>query len=128
MGRPIPPRLPLAAILAAVPLLALAQAPPAPDAKDVPLSKVERKNRVPVSKEILRVKLPRPVETTLPNGLAVLIMEDHRFPAVNIQILIEGAGPIHEPADKTGLASVAAQMLREGTKTRTSRQVAAELA
>ena len=31
--------------------------------KSTPASKVERLNRAPVSKEILKVKLPRPVET-----------------------------------------------------------------
>ncbi|HEX9786753.1 MAG TPA: hypothetical protein VGB09_01950, partial [Candidatus Binatia bacterium] len=34
-----------------------------------PSSKVERFNKAPVSREILRVKLPRPVEAKLKNGL-----------------------------------------------------------
>ena len=127
MDCPNPSRLLLAGLVAAAPLAALAQAPPA-DTKEVPLSKVERKNRVPVSKDVLRVKLPRPVEASLRNGLGVLVMEDHRFPAVNVQLLIQEAGPIHEPAGQPGLASVTAQMLREGTPSRTSRQLAEELA
>ena len=90
-------------------------------------SKVERKNRAPVSKEVLQVKLPKPVETTLPNGLTVLILEDHRFPVVTTTLNISGAGPIFEPADKPGLANITAQMLREGTKTRSSRQIAEEI-
>ena len=90
-------------------------------------SKVERKNKAPVSKEVLRVKLPKPVETTLPNGLTVLILEDHRFPVVTTTLNISGAGPIFEPADKPGLANITAQMLREGTKTRSSRQIAEEI-
>ena len=50
-------------------------------------SKVERKNQAPVSREMLRVKLPRPVEAKLKNGLTVLIMEDRRAPFVNIAAL-----------------------------------------
>lgn len=92
------------------------------------ISKVERKNRAPVSKDILRVKLPQAVERTLSNGLTVLIMENHRLPLISLQYNISGAGPIFEPADMPGLASATAQMLREGTKTRTSVQIAEQIA
>jgi predicted Zn-dependent peptidase len=106
---------------------ALAQQPAAAQDKSVSRSKVERKNRAPVSKEVLRVKLPKPVETTLDNGLTVLILEDHRFPVANVTLQISGAGPILDPADKPGLANITAQMLREGTKTRNSRQIAEDV-
>src|ERR1017187_3744821 len=95
--------------------------------KSIPASKVERLNRAPVSKEILRVKLPRPVETTLPNGISVMILEDHRFPLVTVQFEIDGAGPLYEPANQPGLAGAAAQLLDEGTKTRTSKQIAEQV-
>src|SRR6185369_15330927 len=95
--------------------------------KSVPLSKVERKNKAPVSKEVLSVKLPRPIETKLENGLTVLIVEDHRFPTVSMQLTINGAGPLYEPSTLPGLANVTAQMLREGTRSRTSKQIAEEL-
>jgi zinc protease len=119
-------------MLFALPAVLLAQGVPAQSQnqaqdKAIPLSKVERKNRAPVSKEILSVKLPRPVETKLDNGLTVLIMEDHRFPTVSVQLTISGAGPIYEPANLPGLASATAQMLREGTKTRSSKQIAEDL-
>ena len=37
-------------------------------------SQVERKNRAPVSRDMLRVKLPKPVEVKLKNGLTVLVL------------------------------------------------------
>ncbi len=92
-----------------------------------PLSQVERKNRAPISKEVLQPKIPKPSETTLPNGLTVLILEDHRFPLVNVQFNISGAGSIFEPASTPGLASITAQMLREGTTTKTSKQIAEDI-
>ena len=92
-----------------------------------PVTKVERKNKAPVSTEILRVKLSRPVEAKLKNGLTVLVVEDHRFPAVFAQFYIRGAGGIFEPEKLTGLANVTAEMLREGTQTRTSKQIAEEM-
>src|SRR5215210_472782 len=104
-----------------------AQQPPPGQDKGTSRSKIERKNRAPVSKEVLRVKLPKPVEATLDNGLTVLILEDHRFPVVNVSLQMSGAGPIFDPADKPGLANITAQMLREGTKTRNSRQIAEEI-
>src|SRR5947209_1266826 len=91
-------------------------------------SKVERKNRAPVSKDILRVTLPRATEATLSNGLTVLIMEDHRLPMISMQLNIGGAGPIFEPSNMPGLANTTAQMLREGTKTRSSLQIAEQTA
>jgi zinc protease len=102
-----------------------AQAPG--DSKAISVSKVERKNRAPVSKEILNVKLPQPFETKLSNGLTVLILEDHRFPLVTIDFTFQGAGALWEPGDQHGLAGVTAQMLREGTPTRNSKAINEEI-
>jgi zinc protease len=95
--------------------------------KSIPTSKVERLNRAPVSKDILKVKLPRPVEITLPNGINLMILEDHRFPLVTVQFDIDGAGPMYEPAGQPGLAGATARLLAEGTKTRTSKQIAEQI-
>jgi len=97
------------------------------EAISTPQSRVERKNKAPVSREILNVKLPKPVEATLANGLTVLILEDHRAPFVNVALHIGGAGALFEPASEPGLASATAQMLREGTQTRSSIQIAEEI-
>jgi predicted Zn-dependent peptidase len=102
-------------------------APQDPGTKETSISKVERKNRAPVSKDVLRVKLPKPVEAKLDNGMTALVMEDHRFPTVSVQFNIAGAGALYEPTEMAGLADVTAQMLREGTKTRTARQIAEEI-
>ena len=91
-------------------------------------SKVERKNRAPVSKDILKVTLPRATEAMLSNGLTVLVMENHRLPMISLQFNISGAGPIFEPSNMPGTASITAQMLREGTNTKTSVQIAEQTA
>lgn len=104
--------------------------PPRLDAQEslgTPPGRVERKNRAPVSREILRVKIPRPVEAKLKNGLTVLIIEDRRAPYINMQLYIGGAGALFEPANQAGLATTTAQMLREGTKSRNSLQIAEEI-
>src|SRR6202045_5129445 len=95
--------------------------------KSIPTSKVERLYRAPVSKDILQVKLPRPVEVTLSNGINVMILEDHRFPLITVQFDINGSGPLYEPSNQPGLAGATARMLEEGTKTRTSKQIAEQI-
>jgi zinc protease len=104
--------------------ISFAQVPQDPGSKVIPLSKVERKNKAPVSNEILRVKIPKPTEIKLPNGLTVMVLEDHRLPLVTARLTILGAGALNDPADVPGLADITATMLKEGTKTRSSKQIA----
>lgn len=113
-----------AACLLACAVLLLAVAPVHGQESVSPPRAVERKNRAPVSREILRVKLPRPVEAKLKNGLTVLILEDRRAPYVNLRLYLDGAGALFEPAEMAGLANATALMLREGTKSRSSVQIA----
>jgi zinc protease len=102
-----------------LPAMALQSAPPP--------SKIVRKNRAPVSNEVLRVELPKAVETVLENGLKVLILEDHRQPIVSVQLNISGAGGLFEPSESVGLAGVTAQMLRDGTTTRSKQEILEEV-
>lgn len=99
----------------------------AQEAPQIAPSKVERKDRAPVSSEILPIKLPKPIEAKLKNGLTVLILEDRRAPFINLQLHVNGAGALFEPAAMAGLANTTAQMLREGSRTRTSVQLAEEI-
>jgi len=112
----------------AILLAALAAALPAfPQAQHgAELSKVTRLNRAPVSNDILQVHLPRPVVTKLPNGLTVLVIEQHKLPTVNFMLWVEG-GDMSDPKEAPGLASFTAEMLREGTTHRTSAQLAADV-
>ena len=84
---------------------------------------VTMKGRAPVSAEILKVKLPRPVEVDLPNGIHLMLLEDHRVPLVTFQLQIPGAGGYFDPADQIGLAQMTATMMREGTARQTTSQI-----
>jgi len=85
------------------------------------------KGRAPVSNELLKLNLPRPTEADLPNGVHLMVLEDRRAPQVNFQLLVRGAGGYFDPADTPGLSSVTATMMREGTPTRTTTQIAERL-
>ena len=84
---------------------------------------VTMKGRAPVSAEILKVKLPRPVEVDLPNGIHLMLLEDHRVPLVTFQLQIPGAGGYFDPAGQIGLAQMTATMMREGTAKQTTSQI-----
>src|SRR6266567_1062228 len=88
--------------------------------------KVQRLNKAPVNPEILKVTLPHVKETTLPNGLPLLVLESHKLPTVSVVLWIK-SGALTDPADQPGLASFTADMLREGTAKRSSTQIASEL-
>jgi zinc protease len=94
--------------------------------KSMPVSKVERLNRAPVNKEILRVQLPRPTVVKLKNGLTLVLLENHKLPTVSFTMTIR-PGQLADPSDLPGLASFTASMLSEGTDHRTSAQIASEV-
>ena len=86
-----------------------------------------RLNRAPVSNEVLQVKLPRPVERTLPNGIKLLILESHRAPTVSLTISIPSSH-LRDPGGLPGVAEATAAMMLLGTTTRSARQIADDLA
>ena len=59
----------------------------------------------------------------LPNGLVLLLSENHSTPSVAIKAMVH-AGSRFEPDEKAGLASLVGELLDEGTLTRTSQQIA----
>lgn len=94
--------------LAAAFAASLASAQPAP---------LDRKAIPPAGKPpVLRV--PTWTKTTLANGAELIVAEKHDLPLVSFSLNILGGTAQYEPADKRGLASLAAAMLSEGTSTR----------
>src|SRR2546423_15477576 len=83
------------------------------------------KGKAPVNKEILKVKLPKGEEATLPNGLRVILLENHRVPTFTMQMVVLSGG-LSDPADYNGLSSFTAAFLREGTKTSKSKDIAVQ--
>jgi hypothetical protein len=94
--------------------------------KSTAMKAVQRLNRAPVNKEVLQVSLPRPTKVTLPNGLTLLVLERHKLPTIAASIWIK-TGALSDPKELPGLANFTADMLREGTATRTSEQISEEL-
>ena len=62
------------------------------------------------------------VERTLPNGLRVIITKQAVVPKVTVMLTVL-SGYSSDPADLTGLASMTADLVQEGTKNRTSKEI-----
>lgn len=101
------------------------QAPPAGPSQS--MKGAVLKGKAPVSEEVLQVKLPRPQESDLANGAHLMVLEDRTLPTISLQIIIPGAGGYFDPADRPGLGTITAAMMREGTKGRTSQQISEQL-
>ncbi|MGZ8380876.1 MAG: M16 family metallopeptidase [Nitrospira sp.] len=67
-----------------------------------------------------------PTRFITPNGMTVLVLEQHFLPIVEIHALIK-AGSAQDPPEKAGLANFVASLLDEGTTTRSSRQLAEQI-
>lgn len=86
-----------------------------------------QKAQPPVSRETLKVKLPKAKEATLKNGLRVVVLEGYnQLPIFTMQMVVLSGG-LSDPVDNRGVASFTASLLREGTKTRTSLEIAEQI-
>lgn len=70
--------------------------------------------------------LPTMVERTLPNGLRLVIVEQHELPVVDAQLVIR-TGSEADPAGKAGLATLTANLLDEGAGSRDALALAEEV-
>ena len=84
------------------------------------------KGKAPVNKEVLKVKLPRAEEATLKNGLHVILLPSHKLPTFTMQLVVLSGGLSDKP-DYHGLSNFTAALLREGTKTRSSKDIAEQV-
>jgi zinc protease len=62
----------------------------------------------------------------LPNGLRLLVKEDHRLPFVEIRTVLRG-GVLAENSTNNGVTLLMAKMLLQGTTARTAEQIASEM-
>ncbi|MDZ7342409.1 MAG: insulinase family protein [candidate division KSB1 bacterium] len=89
-------------------------------------SKVDR-SKLPATGEAPDVKFPKLQRATLSNGLKIILAERHAIPVVNFNLLVD-AGYAADQFGLPGTASLAMNMLDEGTKTRDALQISEELA
>src|ERR1044071_7119363 len=80
------------------------------------------KGKAPVNKDVLKVKLPKAEEATLPNGLRVVLLNANKVPTVTMNMVFLSGG-LSDRSDYHGLSSFVAALLREGTTKRSSKEI-----
>jgi len=80
----------------------------------------------PAPTPLAPVRFPPFREAVLPNGMTLLVVENHEQPVVSINLSFR-AGAVYDPAGKAGTAELVAQLLTKGTPTRTADQISAAI-
>lgn len=111
-----------------IPSEATAAAPSAPEkaesfASGQPVNYDTLSRYLPTLGKSSRIREPRPVEATLPNGIRLQVLTNRSAPTVTVlgRFL---AGSAFDPPGRTGTASFVAALLDEGTRTRTGEELA----
>lgn len=73
------------------------------------------------------IAIPTPRETVLSNGLTLVVVEDKRLPLVSYRLAFR-VGAAFDPPELPGLIDLLAGLMPEGTESRTSRELADEVA
>ncbi len=76
-------------------------------------SSIDAKPHEELTYEPIQFKPPVPQKHTLSNGMELYLIEDNELPVFNISGLVK-TGTIYDPADKIGLASIFASVMRTG--------------
>ncbi|OZB03409.1 MAG: peptidase M16, partial [Idiomarina sp. 34-48-12] len=84
------------------------------------------RSKLPEVGELPELELPELTTFTLSNGLEVALAERHDVPTVQMSLTFD-SGYASDFGKKVGTASFAMSMLREGTETRSSQDIAKEL-
>ncbi len=81
---------------------------------------------LPAAASAQRINLPTVTRVTWPNGIRVVLMEYHRAPTITVTAAFPG-GASEDPAGKSGLAALTADLLRHGTEKRTADQISEQV-
>jgi zinc protease len=73
------------------------------------------------------IAIPAPREITLSNGLSLIVVEDSRLPLVSYRLAFRVGGAF-DPPGLPGLTDLLAGLLPEGTESKTSKEIADEVA
>ena len=83
------------------------------------------RSKAPEAGPAPELKIGTPTKLKLDNGLQVIVVENHRMPAVSWNMTLDY--PPFLEGDKAGLTSIASDMMSAGTEARTKAQIAEEV-
>ena len=83
------------------------------------------RSKAPEAGPAPELKIGTPTKLKLDNGLQVIVVENHRMPAVSWNMTLDY--PPFLETEKAGLTSIASDMMSAGTETRTKAQIAEDV-
>src|SRR5881628_1880123 len=83
-------------------------------------------SRPPAPARLRPVRFPPFREIALPNGMTLLLVENHEQPTLSLSLNFR-AGSAYDPPGKEGVAAFVAELLTKGTPTRDAEQIAAAI-
>lgn len=84
------------------------------------------RSKPPVPKPPKDVQFPDYFDTTLANGINLLLIENYKVPNVTIRLVFKEAGSYYD-GDKYGISSLTSELLTKGTRTRSALQIADDI-
>lgn len=88
-----------------------------------PVAAAPAKEAPPASSTARDIKFPTIHHVALANGLNIDVVTKKELPIINLELVIQSGGAV-EPKELQGLASIVADMLKEGTKKKNAAQFA----
>src|SRR3989475_12359664 len=83
-------------------------------------------SRAPAPARLRPVRFPPFREVALPNGMTLLLVENHEQPTLSLSLNFR-AGSAYDPPGKEGVAEFGAELLTKGTPPRDAEQIAAAI-
>ena len=77
----------------------------------------------PAAAPVKPTPLPPLQEAVLPDGVRLVLVEDHRLPVLSLSLSVPNAGSASDPKGKEGLAFLGTNLLTKGAGTRTADQI-----
>ncbi|MEK6613160.1 MAG: insulinase family protein [Gemmatimonadota bacterium] len=90
------------------------------------LSAQDFPTKPPAPMPVKAAQFPPFQEATLPNGLRLLVVENHKLPVISVQLAFP-AGGTYDPNGKVGMADMVAALLTKGAGTRTADEFSAAI-
>ena len=85
---------------------------------------IELVGQMPAAAPVARFVFPKAAVRVLENGVRVFVVSDSEQPMVAVRLVLAGAGSINDPAGKPGVANLTADLLTQGTASRSAQQIA----
>jgi len=79
------------------------------------------RKKAPAALPAPKIQLGNYVQNVLPNGLKLIVVENHKLPKVSFQIFIDA--PINLEGENAGVGEMAGSLLSTGTKTKSKAQL-----